>query len=429
MPDPIEFDPVDLISIGALGQPGQRRFMIQATKEGARLCVMLEKQQVALLASEAEEFLDRVTAEDNEPEPMLDPASDALCGQVVDAEPLFRVRLIGIGYDRDRHLVLLELREQADEDDEGHPLERDEIEGHIARVYADARPGPRHDPVCQHERGVGTAHVPAVRAADGSRRALLPPVELTLLAAQAGIELPAAVDDTTAAALLEHGEIDIVGRMPWSSNATFLVRVEDDDGHAMLAIYKPQAGERPLWDFPDGTLAAREVAAHVVSELLGWSLVPRTVLRDGPVGVGALSQFHDHDPEQHYFEIVNGREDTFRRFAAFDAVINNTDRKGGHVLLDTSGHVWGIDHGTSFHVHPKLRTVIWDFAGERIAAELLADLECLHDRLTRGAAPQLQSLLGRAEIEAVLARTHTLLTRMRFPVPSGDYHDYPWPTI
>jgi uncharacterized repeat protein (TIGR03847 family) len=136
MPDPIEFDPVDLISIGALGRPGQRRFVIQATKEGARLCVVLEKQQVALLASEAEEFLDRVTAEDNEPESALDPASDALCGQVIEAEPLFRVRLIGIGYDRDRHLVLLELREQADEDDEGHPVDRDEIDGHIARVYA-----------------------------------------------------------------------------------------------------------------------------------------------------------------------------------------------------------------------------------------------------------------------------------------------------
>jgi uncharacterized repeat protein (TIGR03847 family) len=136
MPDPIEFDPVDLIAIGALGKPGQRVFMIQAVKEGARLCVVLEKQQVALLAAEAEEFLDRVQAEDAEPEPALDPASDALCGQVVEAEPLFRVRLIGIGYDRDRRLVLLELREQADEDNEGHPIDREEVDGHIARVYA-----------------------------------------------------------------------------------------------------------------------------------------------------------------------------------------------------------------------------------------------------------------------------------------------------
>ncbi len=136
MPDPIEFDPVDLIAIGALGRPGERRFMIQATKEGARLCVMLEKQQVALLAAEAEEFLDRVTAEENEPERALDPANDALCGQIIEAEPLFRVRLIGIGYDRDRQLVLLELREQADEDDEGRPVDRYDVDGQIARVYA-----------------------------------------------------------------------------------------------------------------------------------------------------------------------------------------------------------------------------------------------------------------------------------------------------
>ncbi|HEY1740679.1 MAG TPA: SCO1664 family protein [Acidimicrobiia bacterium] len=265
---------------------------------------------------------------------------------------------------------------------------------------------------------------------------------MTLLSAQAGIELPDPVDDTVASALLEYGEIDVIGRMPWSSNATFLVSVSPSgrepqatDGPdvppdaAILAIYKPQAGERPLWDFPDGTLAAREVAAYAVSELLGWGLVPHTVLRDGPVGVGALSQFHDHDPEQHYFEIVNGREDVFRRFAAFDAIINNTDRKGGHVLLDEHGHVWGIDHGTCFHVHPKLRTVIWEFAGEPIADRLLTDLECLVDRIAGGGAHSLRPLLMRAEIDATLDRARSLLRRKRFALPSGDYHDYPWPTI
>jgi len=251
---------------------------------------------------------------------------------------------------------------------------------------------------------------------------------LTLLSEQAGIELPDPVDDATAAALLDRGDIDVVGRMPWSSNATFLVLVTDEHHNAMLAIYKPQAGERPLWDFPDGTLAAREVAAFAVSELLGWELVPHTVLRDGPVGLGAVSRFYDHDPEQHYFEIVNGREDVFRRFAAFDAVINNTDRKGGHVLLDERGHVWGIDHGTCFHVHPKLRTVIWDFAGEPIAPELIADVACLRERIASDTL-WLDGLLSRAEVDAVLQRVDVLLRRGRYPLPSGDYHDYPWPTI
>jgi hypothetical protein len=259
-----------------------------------------------------------------------------------------------------------------------------------------------------------------------------------LLSAQAGIELPDPIDDTVAASLLEYGEIDVIGRMPWSSNATFLVQVNASDvtaaiaevppDAAMLAIYKPQAGERPLWDFPDGTLAAREVAAYGVSELLGWQLVPRTVLRDGPVGLGALSQFHDHDPEQHYFEIVNGREDVFRRFAAFDALINNTDRKGGHVLLDEHDHVWGIDHGTCFHVHPKLRTVIWEFAGEPLDQSLLSDIDCLRGRVESGAS-NLDKLLMPAEVDALLTRIGVLLKRKRFPLPSGDYHDYPWPTI
>ncbi len=259
---------------------------------------------------------------------------------------------------------------------------------------------------------------------------------MSLLSAQAGIDVPDPIDDATAVALLEHGELDVIGRMPWSSNATFLVQIDRDtldaDGAAMLAIYKPQRGERPLWDFPDGSLAEREVAARVISELLGWSLVPHTVLRDGPLGIGAVSRFYDHDPEQHYFELLAGREETFRRFAAFDAVINNTDRKGGHVLLDPAGHVWGIDHGTCFHVHPKLRTVIWEFAGEPIAPALLGDLECLLARLggaDDGDDGGFATLLTPSEVDATLGRTRSLLRRGRYPSPSGDYHDYPWPTI
>src|SRR5690242_4069138 len=198
--------------------------------------------------------------------------------------------------------------------------------------------------------------------------------------------LTVSVDD------LREGDLELHGRVMPASNATFVGVLGD-----LRVIYKPQAGERPLWDFPDGTLAAREVAAYAVSELLGWELVPRTVMRDGPLGIGALSQFHDHDPEQHYFELLNGREDVFRRFAAFDAVINNTDRKGGHVLLDEHGHVWGIDHGTCFHVHPKLRTVIWEFAGETLPDAIATDLGCLLDRVAGGGALQLTSLLAPIE--------------------------------
>ena len=229
--------------------------------------------------------------------------------------------------------------------------------------------------------------------------------------------------------------------MPWSSNATFLCKViasrdgntpgdSLDNSEAMLAIYKPQRGERPLWDFHEGTLCQREVAACVVSDLLGWSLVPDTVLRDGPVEIGAVSRFYNHDPEQHYFETLSGREATYRRFAAFDMIINNTDRKGGHVLLADDGHLWGIDHGVCFHEQYKLRTVIWEFAGEQIPPEIIGDIERFTETLDHAvASAELQSLLSPTEFEALRHRTWRLIDAGKYPVPSGDYHDYPWPTI
>ncbi len=261
---------------------------------------------------------------------------------------------------------------------------------------------------------------------------------MTSLAIQAGITLPAPVGDATARALLRCGDLEIIGRMPWSSNATFLCTVVAGDASApgidpdasMLAIYKPQAGERPLWDFHEGTLCQREVAACVVSDLLGWSLVPDTVLRDGPVQIGAVSRFYDHDPEQHYFETLAGNHDIYRRFAAFDVIVNNTDRKGGHVLLADDGHIWGIDHGVCFHEQYKLRTVIWEFAGEQIEPSIYADIERFATALETGdGAAELLTLLTPAEFEALRSRTLRLLDRAKYPVPSGDYRDYPWPTI
>jgi uncharacterized repeat protein (TIGR03843 family) len=169
--------------------------------------------------------------------------------------------------------------------------------------------------------------------------------------------------DAARATLLEHGELEVLGRMPWSSNATYLCEVRCDDD-VMRAIYKPRRGERPLWDFPSG-LDHREVAAYELSEALGWGLVPRTILRDGPLGSGSVQAFVDADFEQHYFTLYEDESThgALRAMCAFDLIGNNTDRKSGHVLLGLDGHIVGIDHGLMFHHEFKLRTVIWEFGG------------------------------------------------------------------
>jgi hypothetical protein len=236
------------------------------------------------------------------------------------------------------------------------------------------------------------------------------------------------VDDKRAAALLRDGDVEIVGRMPWSSNATFLVRLFEGDDE-MLAIYKPQRGERPLWDFPRGTLCHRELAAFEVSEALAWAIVPDTVLRDAPHGLGMMQRFVEHDPEQHYFTLLEDHEDAFRRMAAFDVVINNTDRKGGHCLRAADGTIFGIDHGVSFHSEWKLRTVIWDFAGEPIPPNVCADLHRLADQLRGDLGDRLGELLDRFELDAVRARVGQLLRTGEYPDADRDYHSYPWPTI
>jgi len=227
--------------------------------------------------------------------------------------------------------------------------------------------------------------------------------------------------------LLESGEIEILGRMPWSSNATFLVKLERD-GAESLAVYKPRKGERPLWDFPRGTLCDREVAARLVSEALGWGIVPLTILRDGPAGVGMLQRFVDHDPEEHFFTLRERLGDVFRRFALFDVVINNADRKSGHCLRDADDHVWGIDHGVSFHCAVKLRTVIWDYEGEAIAPAELEALQQLGARLDADLGRELTVLLSAAERQAVEDRLRWLLDQRVFPQPLTEY-PYPWPMV
>ncbi len=233
------------------------------------------------------------------------------------------------------------------------------------------------------------------------------------------------------ARVLEAGDLEIAGRMRYSSNATFLVEATLDD-ITISAVYKPRRGERPLWDFPDGTLCRREVAAYELSVGLGWGIVPVTVMRgDGVLGEGAVQQFVDHDPDEQYFTLLAGREDEFQRFAAFDVLANNTDRKGGHCLRDRQHDaVVGIDHGLTFHPMWKLRTVIWDFAGMPLPGTIADDVCRARAELDGGPlGRRLGALLAPHEIEAVAERADALVRAGAFPEPDAGYHSVPWPLV
>lgn len=227
---------------------------------------------------------------------------------------------------------------------------------------------------------------------------------------------------------LTHGAIDIDGRMPNSSNATFLVTIgaHESDDSQMKAIYKPLSGERPLWDFDPG-LYKREVAAYRLSDALGYHIIPPTIVREGPLGEGSLQLFIDHDPSQHYFTFLDSRpelHDRLRTLAVLDIVANNTDRKGGHVLVDDDSNVWGIDHGVCFSEEFKLRTVIWDFAGDYVDESLLAPLEAF----VQSVPVSIAALLTDDEIEAMIERATWLLDNRMFPAPESRYQ-YPWPLL
>ena len=230
----------------------------------------------------------------------------------------------------------------------------------------------------------------------------------------------------TALEILRRGEVEIQGRMPWSSNATFLVTVAWG-GVELPGIYKPERGERPLWDFPGG-LYRREAAAYELAVALGWDLVPETVVReDAPLGVGSIQRFVDADFEHHYFTLLEDERHhpALARMAVFDQLANNADRKGGHCLIDQEGHIWGIDHGLCFHPHPKLRTVIWDFVDEPIADDLLAAVRQFG---TCGIPRALAELLTGGETEALSGRALEVLRRRRLPAPQSD-RPYPWPLV
>jgi uncharacterized repeat protein (TIGR03843 family) len=234
--------------------------------------------------------------------------------------------------------------------------------------------------------------------------------------------------------LLGKGELELAGLMPWSSNYTFLGTVSDTSGASVQVVYKPIRGERPLWDFPRGSLAKREVAAFVVCHALGWDLVPPTVLRGGPHGRGSVQMFVECDQDEHFFTF---REDpafkhSLQALALFDIATNNADRKGGHCLRAGDSCIVAIDQGLCFHVEPKLRTVIWDFASEPIPIDLLADLRRLRSELLQPDSQtvvQLRELLYDGEIVAVERRVATLLDVGCFPDPPEDRRPYPWPLI
>ncbi len=231
--------------------------------------------------------------------------------------------------------------------------------------------------------------------------------------------------------VLQKGTIESeYGVMRWSSNYTFLLSITHEDLNT-LAVYKPRKGERPLWDFPDGTLCNREVASFLTSRELGWQIVPPTVLRDGPHGIGSVQFYVDHDANTNYFSFTEALRPQLRRIAAFDAIVNNADRKGGHCLVDRQDHVWGIDHGITFNTDHKLRTVIWDFAGEPVPDDLLANLEDLCGKLEDPNSPYskaLCDLIDGAEVRAFKGRVRRLLQQKRFPVP-GAGPNYPWPPV
>ncbi len=226
--------------------------------------------------------------------------------------------------------------------------------------------------------------------------------------------------------VLRTAEIDIEGRMPWSSNATFLVHLAVDGEHVGSAIYKPLRGERPLWDFEPG-LHRRELAAYLLSEAMGLDLVPATVVRDGPLGEGSLQWFVEADHQQHYFTIHEQRPDlhpVLAQIAVFDLIANNTDRKSGHVLIDADDHIWGIDHGLCFAADFKLRTVVWEFGGDDIEADLVARAAHLAEQVPL----QVAALLADDEVEALRERAAWVAEHQVLPVDHTGRR-YPWPLV
>jgi uncharacterized repeat protein (TIGR03843 family) len=246
-------------------------------------------------------------------------------------------------------------------------------------------------------------------------------------------DAPLQVTEAQVLALLTHGELSEQGLLPYSSNHSFLVTITHKE-MTLPAVYKPRRGENPLWDFERGTLCQRETAAYMVSSVLGWDLVPPTVLRDGKHGVGSVQLFIANNDHKHYFTVQEDARfvNSLRQLALFDYVINNADRKSGHCLISEDNRLWAIDHGICFHAEYKLRTVIWEFSDSPIDATLLEQLKefcaLLNDESSQ-LAQALCLLLSPAERAAMISRTQSLLRKQTFPAPEYHRRNYPWPPI
>ena len=271
-----------------------------------------------------------------------------------------------------------------------------------------------------------------------------------------GVNQPEADPLTEIERVLLDGDLEIRGRIMPASNATFLAEAVAGDVR-LRCVYKPIAGERPLWDFPHGTLAGRELAAYVVSAALGWDVVPLTLLRDGPEGPGMVQLWcepsdsveavdlcpvgevpdgfrHVLDAEDgagHLVSLVHEDSVPIRRMAVFDVLVNNADRKGGHVLAMADGHRYGVDHGVCFHTENKLRTVLWGWARQKLVAEDRADVEAFAARLEDDDQlwDVLEGLLSEEEVQALARRCRRLLSVGRMPTPSGAWPSIPWPAF
>ena len=223
----------------------------------------------------------------------------------------------------------------------------------------------------------------------------------------------------------QHGDLELKGQFTFGSNYTFLVEITYED-QTIPAVYKPKRGEQPLWDFPESSLAHREVAAYLVSEALGLHIVPYTILRaDGPYGAGSLQQFIEYDPEYHYFNFTDEDKLQLEPVVLFDMLVNNADRKGGHVFFEAGTHkLYAIDHGICFHEEDKLRTVLWDFGGQKIPDDLKARLALPPSLLT-----DLEPHLSPGELAALQTRAERILNRGTFPRQPRDRRAIPWPPL
>jgi uncharacterized repeat protein (TIGR03843 family) len=237
------------------------------------------------------------------------------------------------------------------------------------------------------------------------------------------------IDDAASLDLLTTGDLEVEGRLVEASNATLYCTITAGARRA-ACVYKPVAGERPLWDFPDGTLAGRELAAYLVSHAAGWDVVPPTVYRDGPFGPGMCQLWIDSDESVDLVELArSGADARLRQMAVFDAVVNNADRKIGHLLPTTAGHLYGCDHGVCFGADYKLRTVLWQWRGKRLTPAALAALGATRGLLTGGLADEMTQWLTPAEIAATRRRVDLLLARKVHPSPPTDWPAVPWPPV